>query len=134
MSTLAQPFPVLWKDVARCGFEGVIEIQSSDLPVDARVSDLIRILNEKASASVLTPENKYRGVVSIQLYGIRVDKHKTMDSLIPRLLEGCPRLVAATRLVSRTIQDAETIDRLHVPRLLGAIYIKTLTGKTIQVG
>ncbi|KAG3008499.1 hypothetical protein C6341_g9134 [Phytophthora cactorum] len=32
MSTLALALPVLWENVDKFGFEGVVEVQSSDLP------------------------------------------------------------------------------------------------------
>ncbi|KAF1786341.1 hypothetical protein GQ600_762 [Phytophthora cactorum] len=103
--------PVLWKDVARRGFEGVVEIQSSDLPlVDARVSDLIRVINEEAR-SVMTSEGKHREVVFIQLYGVRVDKHRLVEILVPGHFGGCPRLIATTKLVSSIAErDIKTQD------------------------
>ncbi|KAG6949543.1 hypothetical protein JG687_00014798, partial [Phytophthora cactorum] len=153
VSALALSFPpgipVLWKDVARRGFEGVVEIQSSDLPlVDARVSDLIRVINEEAR-SVMTSEGKHREVVFIQLYGVRVDKHRLVEILVPGHFGGCPRLIATTKLVSsiaeRDIktQDAEAMGRYWMGQhwqpskplgIGGPIYVKTLTGETIEIG
>ncbi|KAG3109040.1 hypothetical protein PI125_g11293 [Phytophthora idaei] len=88
MSTLALAFPVLWEDVDKFGLEGVVEVQSSDLPrVGAQLGGLISLLNEMARL-VVNSDDTYREVVLIQLFGVRVDKHQHFETLIPGLLGG----------------------------------------------
>ncbi|KAG2829189.1 hypothetical protein PC116_g5486 [Phytophthora cactorum] len=97
----------------------------------------------------MTSEGKHREVVFIQLYGVRVDKHRLVEILVPGHFGGCPRLIATTKLVSsiaeRDIktQDAEAMGRYWMGQHWqpskplgtgGPIYVKTLTGETIEIG
>ncbi|KAG4045113.1 hypothetical protein PC123_g19472 [Phytophthora cactorum] len=97
----------------------------------------------------MTSEGKHREVVFIQLYGVRVDKHRLVEILVPGHFGGCPRLIATTKLVSsiaeRDIktQDAEAMGRYWMGQHWqpskplgtgGPIYVKTLTGEMIEIG
>ncbi|EGZ22147.1 hypothetical protein PHYSODRAFT_489945 [Phytophthora sojae] len=115
-------FAVAWKQVYQQGIEGVVEVTSYDLPSEnSKVSDLVQALDRKLRSERVC-DGAIRKVRFLQLYGTRLDDdNRLLETLVPDLLHGCPRLLASTHLVAATASCGQVI------------IIKTLTGKTIEV-
>ncbi|OWZ06950.1 Ubiquitin family protein [Phytophthora megakarya] len=87
------------------------------------MTDLVHHLDEKFQC--LDPRG--RVVVSILVYGTKLDNQHLLDALIPELAGSCPRFAARTKLLPRVT--------VKTPLNMAAafIYIKTLTGKTLKI-
>jgi hypothetical protein len=150
---------VLWKDRRSPEVRGVLEVDNAGLQLEgARVSDLVKALNDKMW--LITKEEDFaRHVAFVELHGIRVPNSQLLDTVLLEQVDGCPRLVARTWMVSRSLcvksngqrgaghtagkvsGRTKTRNNLlskpsRVVRPLGnggAIYVKTLTGKKTSV-
>jgi len=119
--------PVLWKDRRSPEVKGVLEIDSTGLPLGgARVSDLILALNDKMLSTV-KKEDSTRQVEFLELHGIRMATHQLLNTVHLDRVDGCPRLVASTWAVPKANRDARPLGDG------GVINVKTLTGKTVKV-
>ncbi|KAE8899766.1 hypothetical protein PF005_g21876 [Phytophthora fragariae] len=116
MSDMAISVP--WKQTYQKGIEGVVGVTCRELTLaGSRVYDLVQVLNQKLRSEDVCA-GAVRQVRFLQLYGIRLNEDHLLESLLPDLLHGCPRLLASTSLVGSSS---------------AMIYIKTLTGKTTHV-
>jgi large subunit ribosomal protein L40e len=118
--------PVSWRGDSDQGLSGVVEVTSYDLEsegtaVEARVCDLIAILNKKvqkmSSGKSALPEVK-----SLMFHGVKVSSRTLVESLVPELMCSSPRLVATTQL---------RLNRMRGVPI--AIFVKTLPGKPVSV-
>ncbi|KAG2767318.1 hypothetical protein JG687_00019219 [Phytophthora cactorum] len=103
-----------WTDRFEQGLQGIVEVQASDLPEDATIDILTKVLNSKFRAAS-KKKGSARTVDSILLYGAELDRDRSLDAVIPDLTSSSPRLIAQTKFIPRFVD----------------ITIKTLTGKAI---
>ncbi|KAL3670494.1 hypothetical protein V7S43_004811 [Phytophthora oleae] len=97
MSTLA--VPVLWKDGGAQGVTGLVELQMSDLPLNARVGDVFPVLKSKINA-MLQAEQRFRNVDSTLHYGIPLSPDRPLDPLIPES-RVTPQFLAIMKVCSK---------------------------------
>ncbi|ETI43364.1 hypothetical protein F442_11547 [Phytophthora nicotianae P10297] len=97
---------VSWKDEFQQGLQGVVKVHKSDLEVirqrrqrqsdSVDVGDLTVVLNNKLGA-IVQKEGGVRLVESVSLYGTKLDNNRLVESIVPSVSDGCPRLIVNTQ-------------------------------------
>ncbi|ETK83446.1 hypothetical protein L915_11335 [Phytophthora nicotianae] len=97
---------VSWKDEFQQGLQGVVKVHKSDLEVirqrrqrqsdSVDVGDLTVVLNNKLGA-IAQKEGGVCLVESVSLYGTKLDNNRLVESIVPSVSDGCPRLIVNTQ-------------------------------------